>query len=120
MRKIPFVSLPWLPASRRKHGENARALRWIELLEAARGENSVIDQGVQTARKSIDEERAFQRKAVELFEKAEAKPDIEYMAGELHRRLGNAEAAAAWFDKAIARNSGISKLAKEQKALLNK
>jgi uncharacterized protein (DUF2225 family) len=114
----------------RRHGENVKALEWIKILEETKGENSVIDQGVRLARESIEEERRFQRRALEQFKKAagladKAQAEIEYMIGELHRRLGENEPASEWYQKAIDREGKeelkeIVKLAREQKALLGK
>jgi uncharacterized protein (DUF2225 family) len=115
----------------RHHGEHAKALKWIEVLESAKGENSVIDQAVQTAKQSIEEERSFQKKAAEHFKKAvdsgklapKAQAETEYILGELSRRIGDKEAAAQWFQKVIDRGGAdlkdLIKIAKEQKALLD-
>jgi uncharacterized protein (DUF2225 family) len=111
----------------RRHGEHAKAMKWIEVLETVKGENSILDQAVETAKKSIQEEKEFQKKAAEHFKTAAEKltgkelADVEYILGELYRRLGEKEAAAQWFDKVIARDElkDLVKIAKEQKALLD-
>lgn len=111
----------------RRHGEHAKALKWIEVLEGVKGENSVIDQAVEKAKKSLQEEKEFQKKAVDRFKLAVEKlagkeqADVEYILGELYRRLGEKESAGQWFDKVIARTElkDLVKIAKEQKALLD-
>jgi hypothetical protein len=112
---------PYLAAYlQRKHGENAEALRWLEALDALRGENSVVDEAAKRMRASIALERDFQRKAVEALEPLGTSPDHAYLLGELRRRLGEREAARACFDQALGAgpSEGLKKLILEQRAKL--
>lgn len=114
----------------RKHGENAAAERWLAELEKVKGENSIVDDAAAKARASIPMEREFQKKALELYKSAyEAKtlapsvaPEVAYLMGELSRRLGDAKAAVAWYQKSIDTTDSdpLKKLAAVQKALADK
>lgn len=112
----------------RRHGENVRALRWIEDLTKQKGENSVIDDALAATAASIELERTFQRKAAEKIAAALQDPsmearvrgELEYMMGELCRRLGDDKKAAEWFDQSSATtpDEAMKKLAAQQRALL--
>lgn len=114
----------------RKHGENADAERWLKELERLKGENSVVDDAAARMTESIRLERAFQRKAVEAFTAAHASGALEagaaaetaYLIGELHRRLGDAAAAARWYGTAQegAASEGLRQLIAAQRARLER
>ncbi|MBI2932963.1 MAG: DUF2225 domain-containing protein [Planctomycetes bacterium] len=105
----------------RRHGENVEALRWIEELAKAKGDNSVVDDAVRRTAESIELERAYQRKAVEWAEKtlSDAAPEkgaqaqCRYLLGELARRLGDRAKAAQWYRGAL-EDPAVGKLAREQ------
>ncbi len=109
----------------RRHGENDAAVKWIAELVKAKGDNSVIDEAVEKTAKSIELERAYQRKALEYYEKAAAAGKVEkaaaaqmhYMLGELHRRLGDRTKAAVAYRKALD-DGDVKKLAEEQLKLV--
>jgi uncharacterized protein (DUF2225 family) len=111
----------------RLHGENVDALAWIEELRKSKGEISIVDDAVELMAKSIELERSFQKRAAEQFQKAvesgkleaRAVSQIQYLLGELHRRMGDAKLASEWFDKAIAgADKDLKALAEKQKALV--
>ncbi len=109
----------------RRHGENVDALKWIEELRTSKGDNSVIDDAVEAAAKSIELERGYQKKAAEQYEKAVAGGKLDkrvagqcqYLLGELARRLGDRAKAAEWYRKAVEEPS-IKKTAEEQLKLV--
>jgi tetratricopeptide (TPR) repeat protein len=114
----------------RKHGENAEAARWLDELEKLKGENSVVDEAAAAMRASIPVEQGYQKKALEGYRAAceagsFAKPDAAeaaYLIGELHRRLGEKDAALQWFEKALGStdDAGLKELVGKQKARLPK
>ncbi len=106
----------------RKHGENVEAEKWLAEVDTFKGENSVIDDAVARVRTSIALERDFQRKALDLYAPLAAAPDVAYLLGELHRRLGERPAASAWYQKALDAkpSEGLRKLVLEQKAKAEK
>lgn len=88
----------------RQHGENPTALKAMSLLlpilDAESGKR--IDEALQA---SVAREQGYQRLAIENFKKAievEKNPELKarfcYLTGELHRRLGEAKEARAWFE----------------------
>jgi hypothetical protein len=93
----------------RKHGENAEALKWLDVLDGLKGENSVADAACVRMRASILLERDFQKKALEGYAAAvdggglgkQARWETLYLVGELHRRLSDAKAAADGFRKVL-------------------
>jgi hypothetical protein len=114
----------------RRHGENAEAGRWLRELEALKGENSVVDDAAGRMRASIVLEREYQEKALEAYGAAlregpsapRSAPEIHYLVGELHRRLGSPAEAAAAYRKAMDGDSSpaLKDLARRQKALVEK
>ena len=112
----------------RKHGENVKAERWLKDLESFEGKNSIIDRAAQKMRASIELERSYQRKALERYSlvvKAEtgsllARAEMAYLIAECHRRLGEPESAAPWYDKAseLTPSEQLQTLAAQQKLLL--
>src|SRR3989338_7859129 len=59
----------------RRHGENAQALKWITQLQKESGQNSVIDDAVTKALKSIETETHFQKLAIQAYKSALDKGD---------------------------------------------
>jgi uncharacterized protein (DUF2225 family) len=114
----------------RKHGENAPAERWLSELEKLKGENSIVDEAAAKARASLPLEREFQKKAMETYRAAyeaggldrKVAPEVAYLLGELSRRLGDAKAAVAWYQKSIDTTDSdpLKKLASTQKSLAEK
>jgi len=114
----------------RKHGENADAERWLKDVAALKGENSVVDAAAARMRASIDREREYQRKAAEAYSEAARKAppgarsgaEFAYILGEIHRRLGDPQAASEWFQKAIdgSASEALKELARRQKAIVGK
>ncbi len=108
----------------RKHGENAEAERWLDALKALEGENSVVDDAAARMRASIAREREFQKKALAAFAGAHraGPPDMEttYLLGELCRRTGDREGAAAWFNRVLEgpASEPLKTLARRQHSLL--
>lgn len=110
----------------RLHGELERALKWTTGIRE--GENSVIDEGVARMKKSIESERRHLRLAAAAFRNVSGVPEreqatIEYLLGEIHRRLGEPDLARAWFDRVTKRNptketEGLLQLARRQAALV--
>lgn len=111
----------------RKHGENGEAEAWLKSLEALKGENSVVEEAAGRMRASIERERGYQKKALEAFTAALGRggrnsAEIAYLTGELHRRLGDREAAAAAYLRALAASpaAALRDLILRQKALVEK
>lgn len=112
----------------RKHGENVEAKKWLDELAKAKGDNSVIDDAVEATAKSIELEQAYQKKALEQYEKALAagklekrvEAEVTYLVGELHRRLGDKAKAAERYKKAaeLTADPNIKKWAQEQLKLV--
>lgn len=111
----------------RRHGENESALTWIAELDKMKGENSIVDDAVSAMKKSIDEERRYQKLVLAQYEKCFAAAQLEkktlaevaYLIGELQRRLGDKKAASGWYAKALelTADETLKKMATEQKAL---
>lgn len=111
----------------RRHGENEGALKWIAELDKQKGENSIVDDAVALMKKSIDEERRFQKLALESLERAfqdgklEKKPlsEIAYVIAETRRRLAERKVASEWYAKCLelTTDETLKKMATEQKAL---
>lgn len=92
----------------RRHGELEAAGKWIDDLIKNKGSNSIIDEEIEKMARTIEIEKPFLRKALEEFkahleqEKDKAKVcQYAYMAGELHRRLGEKKEAEAMYTRAI-------------------
>lgn len=94
----------------RTHGENGQSLKWLTQLQKETGQNSVIDNAVVEALKSIETETNFQKKAIQSYVAAldkglftkEQTPEAQYLIGELSRRIQDDKTAIEWFDKCIA------------------
>lgn len=92
----------------RKHGENDEALALIDAMGDDLKGNSVVEAAVKKMKQTIEDERAYQKKALAEFELAAEKDglkpaelgDVHYMCGEIARRLGDKEKARAAFQKA--------------------
>lgn len=114
----------------RRHGENAEALALVEIMKPDLPGNSVVRDAVAVLTDSIDQERAFQRKAAAEFERAlkentglkpEQRGELLYQLGELNRRLGQAAPAADHYRKAIAQEGiapAVRTMAEEQLKLV--
>jgi hypothetical protein len=114
----------------RKHGENAEASHWLIEVEKLKGENSIVDDAAAKMHASIELERAYQKKAIDVFAEVvnggklekHAAWEITYQLGELFRRTGNATSAASWYRTAVenAPTDDLKKLATDQKAKVEK
>ncbi|HXG60270.1 MAG TPA: DUF2225 domain-containing protein [Planctomycetota bacterium] len=125
-RALALYFAAWLY---RRHGENADAARLLEALSPHEAENSVVAQAAARLRASLPLERAYQEKAgaayAAAFESGALDPrtaaETAYLVGELHRRRGDAAAAAAWYDRALGAPGAtpeLKTLASAQKARL--
>lgn len=111
----------------RRHGENIDALRWLDEAARMKGENSIVDDAVERTRRSIEEERRYQKLALAQLEAAtgldrKSQGEIHYVVAETHRRLGDKAKALETYGKAIevTPDEALRKLAAEQKSLLEK
>ena len=112
----------------RRRGENVDALRWLDEVDKAKGENSIIADAAKKVRESIAVERAQQKKAAAFYAKVVEDPAVVasikfkslYQLGEIARRCGENADARSWYDKAIAATSDEAqkKLVEAQKGLL--
>lgn len=117
----------------RRHGEHGRTAALLERLEKRKDENSVVADALVKIRKGMEEEKKWQRKALEAYRRAyeeveteEDKFKLEYILGELCRRLGEPGEALKWYERALDREEALKeqgfkqvlKWAREQKALV--
>lgn len=95
---------PWL-----KYELFARILEWRQAEAIAIADTYLRAAWccVESGRELTASEKHYRQKAVQYFERAwhanevsdDIKPNITYLIGELHRRLGDTERAADWFDR---------------------
>ncbi|MHC4606248.1 MAG: DUF2225 domain-containing protein [Planctomycetota bacterium] len=105
------VLAPYLAAYLyRRRGENDVAQAWITEVEKRRGQNSFVDEAVVKMKESIVTERKYQKLCAALIEKQAAAgltkgqiPEVFYMLGELHRRLGDRDRARDAYDTCLDR-----------------
>jgi hypothetical protein len=117
-----------LAVTYRRRGENIDALLWLDEVDKARGENSVIDDAAKKVRASIEAERGQFKKASELYAKAVAdaalddttRAQCQYILGEVARRNGESTVAGEWYAKVIATSPDpeLKRRAETQRALL--